>query len=564
MKRLTTSYALPAIALILFGAVLGVQLDAYTSDDDALEQFKKLRDAFVTIDKYYVDSVETKQLTESGVKGMLEGLDPHSSYIPSEQVRDVRDQYQGSFGGIGILFEPADTARVISPVAEGPSEKVGIMAGDRIVEIEDSSAIGLSANEIQDQLKGEIGTEVTLTVYRPLSDERLTFTIERGEIPLRSITSSYMVDDKTGYIGLERFAMSTYDEFIETVDTLKNEGMERLVLDLRGNPGGVMQSAIKIANEMLGEQGMSIVETRGRRPSMNDSYGAQAGGALENEPVIVLVDAQSASASEILSGALQDHDRALLVGRRTFGKGLIQKQFDLTDGSLLQMTVGRYYTPVGRLIQTPYENGDPERYRELKQESMRQALFNVQEYKDSIPDSLTYQTDHGRTVFGGGGILPDYIVQPDTTSLTTFIQRSALDQVFARHWFIRHEKDLRGTWQDREKDFRTSYEVSDDIITAFWDYAEEEDILSLTTDPDSANPSEQVYLRSTAEEARDVVANRVKGHMAGELYGRGADQPILNETDPVFQRAMSLWPSSQELAAYHTSPPASSSTFQDE
>lgn len=558
MKRLTKSYLLPAIVLILFGAVLGVQLESYTSDDDALQQFKKMRDAFVTIDKYYVDSVDSKNLAEEGVKGMLNHLDPHSSFIPAEQVKDVRDQYKGSFGGIGILFEPADTARVISPVAGGPSEKVGIMAGDRIVEIEDSTAIGLSANEIQDRLKGKIGTEVTLTVYRPLSEKRLSFTVERDEIPLRSITSSYMVDDRTGYIGLERFAMSTYNEFMEKVDTLKSQGMERLVLDLRGNPGGVMQSAIKIADEMLGEQGMTIVQTKGRRPSMNEQYGARAGGELAEQPVIVLVDAQSASASEIISGALQDHDRALLVGRRTFGKGLIQKQFDLAGGSLLQMTVGRYYTPSGRLIQTPYENGDPKQYREAKQENMRQALFHVEEYKESMPDSLTYTTNHGRTVFGGGGILPDYIVKPDTTSLTTFVQSSALDQVFARHWFIKHEKRLRSTWNDREQSFRASYEVSEEVISSFWDYAEEEGILSLTTAPDSANPSEQVYLRSTAEAARDVVANRVKGHLAGELYGRGADQPILNETDPVFQKAMSLWPSSQELAAYHSSAPASS------
>ncbi|MFP4227623.1 MAG: S41 family peptidase [Salinivenus sp.] len=559
MKRLTKTYLLPAIALILFGAVLGVQLDSYTSDDDALDQFKKIRDAFVTIDKYYVDSVKTERLTEAGVKGMLEELDPHSSYIPANQVRDVQDQYEGSFGGIGILFEPADTARVISPVADGPSEKEGIMAGDRIVEIEDSSAVGLSANEIQEQLKGETGTEVTLTVYRPVSDERLTFTVERGEIPLRSITSSYMVDDKTGYIGLERFAMSTHDEFMEKADTLKEQGMERLVLDLRGNPGGVMQSAIKIADELLGEQGMTIVETRGRQPAMNDSYDAEEGGALDEEPVIVLVDAQSASASEILSGALQDHDRALLVGQRTFGKGLIQKQFDLADGSLMQMTVGRYYTPTGRLIQTPYESGDREDYRKLKQKSMQQALFNVQEYRDSIPDSLTYETDHGRKVFGGGGVLPDYIVEPDTTSLTNFIQSSALDQVFARKWFIENETELRGDWRDREAEFRSSFEVPDEAVDEFWEYAEEEDVLSLTTDADSADASEQVYLRSTAEDARDVVANRMKGHVAGELYGRGADRPILNETDPAFKRAMSLWSSSQELAAYHSSSSGSSS-----
>ena len=357
MKRLNKYHIVPAIALLLFGVVLGVQFDSYVTSDDALKQFEKMKRAFAIINGRYVEPVEAGNVAEEGVKGMLNSLDPHSSYIPPEQVADTRDRYKGSFGGIGILFEPGDTARVISPVAGGPSEKVGIMAGDRIVEIEDSSAIGLSANGIQDRLKGKIGTEVTLTVYRPLSDKRLTFTIERDEIPLYSINSSYMIDDQTGYIEIGRFAMSTYDEFMKKVDDLKSEGMERLVLDLRNNPGGVMKSAVQIADELLGRP-VTIVETKGRSSEMNRTLRSQKGGELSSQPVIVLVNGQSASASEILSGALQDHDRALLVGRRTFGKALVQKQFELNDGSLLQMTVGRYYTPAGRLIQTPYEKGN--------------------------------------------------------------------------------------------------------------------------------------------------------------------------------------------------------------
>jgi len=552
MKHLNRYYLLSAVALLLVGAVLGVQLESYLSDDDAQEQLEKLRDAYVKINQYYVDSVDASSVAEEGVEGMLSTLDPHSTYIPKDQVNDVQDQYQGSFGGIGIVFEaPGDTARVISPIAGGPSQKEGVMAGDRIVMIEDSTAIGLSDTQIQDLLKGEIGTEVSFTVYRPATEEKLTFTVVRDEIPLRSITSSYMVDAETGYIDIERFAMSTHDEFMTAVDSLKDQGMDRLVLDLRGNPGGVMQSAIKIADEMLGEAGMTVVETRGRRSSMDSKYRARSGGAVAEEPSIILVDGHSASASEILTGALQDHDRALIVGRRTFGKGLVQKQFDLVDGSLLQMTVGRYYTPVGRLIQTPYQDGNVEAYYRNKSTSIRDAVYNVSEYKEGMPDSLTYETDHGRKVFGGGGILPDYVVEPDTSSLEYFIQTTALDQAFVRHWFSTHEQDIRANWQERKSEFRSSFEVSDKMVDAFWEYAEDEDVLTLTGQANEVNPQEQMFSATSAEEAEHFVRTRIKGHLAGQLYGRGADRPILNEADPVFERAMSLWPSSQKLASYH-------------
>jgi carboxyl-terminal processing protease len=361
-----------------------------------------------------------------------------------------------------------------------------------------------------------------------------------------------MVDEQTGYIEIGRFAMSTHEEFLEKVDRLKGQGMERLVIDLRDNPGGVMQSAVKIADELLGA-GMTIVRTKGRSAEMNTRYRGQGGGALENQPVIVLMNRRSASASEILSGALQDHDRALLVGRRTFGKALVQKQFELNDGSLMQMTVGRYYTPVGRLIQTPYEKGNRQAYYEEKSSSFRDAVYNVEKYKDTIPDSLRYETDHGRTVFGGGGILPDYVVAPDTTSLSTFIRGSQVDALFARQWFSTHEKDLRSTWQEREEEFLASYQTPSAAVDSFWAYAQREDLLTLSSNPDEVDPTERIFSRSEAQSVRDMVRTRLKGRLANVMYGTGTGQPVLNQTDPIFQRAMSLWPSSKDLAGYHAS-----------
>ena len=555
MKRLSKYHILPAVLLIAIGAVLGVQLDTYLSDDDLGAQLDKMRQAFLQINQNYVDDLEAEEIAEAGVEGMVNSLDPHSTYIPADRAEDVKDQYQGTFGGIGIVFEvPEDTARVISPLAGGPSEEVGVMAGDRIVGIEDSSAVGLSSNEIQNRLKGEIDTRVQMTVYRPTTSERMTFTITREEIETQSVRSPYMVDEKTGYINITRFTMKTHDEFRKAARTLLDKGMERLVLDLRGNPGGVMRTSWQIANEMLGK-GMTIVETKGRGDRMNQEIDAKAGGMLVDQPIIVLVSRGSASASEILTGALQDHDRAFIVGRRTFGKGLIQKQFDLKDNSVLQMTVGRYYTPVGRLIQSPYERGDRKNYYEQKFSTINQATYHLKEYRDSIPDSLAYETDHGRMVFGGGGILPDYVVQPDTTALTHLV-RSGLDYAFARKWFSSHETELRSTWQQRSDEFQSSFEPSDEMIASFWSYAEENGV-TITEDPDSVNTAERIYAKVTAQDEQDFVATRVKGYLARLLYGRGVARPVLNRADPVFREAMSLWPSSRELAAYHTESSAS-------
>jgi carboxyl-terminal processing protease len=555
MQLFSKRSLLPALFLLIVGGVLGAQLHSSISADDAVEQFKKMRQAFVIISGKYVEPVDSKGLAEGGVEGMLEQLDPHSSYVPPEQAKRTRQSYEGSFGGIGIEFDVLDdTARVVSPLAGGPSKKAGLISGDRIVQIEDSTAVGLSMTDIREKLTGEIGTDVTFTVYRPLSDSRHTFTITRDEIPLYSVQSSYMIDDRTGYIRIGRFAKSTTKEFLQKVDTLKSEGMERLVVDLRQNPGGVMQSAVEIADEMLGTAGQTIVETRGRSDNINQTFRAQEGGRLAHEPITVLVDGNSASASEILAGALQDHDRGLLVGRRTFGKALVQKPYRLNDGSFIQLTVGRYYTPVGRLIQTPYERGDMRNYYEEKFANRRDAVYNVQKYRDSIPDSLTYETDHGRTVFGGGGILPDYVVAPDTTSLSGFLKQSQVDQLFAvsaRQWFSSHDQNLQRTWRNRKDEFLRSYEVPDEAVSVFWNFVQEEEILTLTDDSEAVDPTEQIYPAADTAEVGDLVRLHLKGYVANTLYGQGAGQPVLNEVDPAVQRAMSLWPSSQDLAAYY-------------
>lgn len=556
MKRLNKSYILPAVALIVFGAVLGVQFNTYLSSDDLGSQASKLRRALVIIDKKYVDSLDIASVAEQGVEGMVNSLDPHSTYIPADQARDVKDQYQGSFGGIGIVFEvPNDTARVVSPVAGGPSEEVGVMAGDRIVGIEDSTAVGLSDVEIQDRLKGEVGTKVQMTVYRPLMDKKLTFTITRDKIETQSVRSAYMVDETTGYMEINRFTMKTHEEFTNETKTLLDKGMKKLILDLRNNPGGVMRSSWKIANEMLGE-GMMIVRTKGREAQMNRAISAEEGGLLRDHPIIVLVNGNSASASEILTGALQDHDRAFIVGSRTFGKGLIQRQFDLGDESVLQMTVGRYYTPSGRLIQSPFERGNRKDYYANKASTINEATYHPSKYKDSIPDSLAYQTDHGRTVFGGGGILPDYVVQPDTTALT-YLVRSGLDYAFSRQWFVNHENELRSEWQERPEEFKSSYEVSDEMMSEFWSFAEDEGV-TITKYPEADSTGDLAFTRKTAQEQRDFVSTRIKGYMARHLYGRGMARPILNEADPVFKEAVSLWPASRELAAYHSASSSSS------
>lgn len=558
MKKKHSSKLLifPALFLFGIGTLLGVKLESALSADeqDTIEQLRKLEDAFLIINKRYVEGVDAGKMAEDAILGMLEDLDPHSSYISAEEIAEIQESYQGSFGGIGITFEvPNDTAQVITTIEGGPSEATGLRAGDRIIAINDSSAIGLRDRGIQKRLKGPIGTRVDVTVQRYGVPRPLTFTIERGRIPLYSVDGVHMVDDQTGYIRVTRFAQTTYEEFKEGLNQLKAQGMQRLILDLRNNPGGIMQDAVEMVDELLPGNHV-IVQTKGRTVP-EQVLRANRTGSFESQPVIVLVNGYSASASEIVAGALQDHDRALIVGQRTFGKGLVQNQFPLPDGSILQMTTARYYTPSGRLIQTPYEDGNLENYYEGKFADYEASVFDVSAYKESIPDSLKFTTTHDRVVFGGGGILPDYIIPPDTMMAPAlqYAFSGALDPVF-RHWFTRHESTLRDAWADNQQRFSATYTISDADWREFWSLAQDEHSVTLTNDADAVDVENGVLLTEDVTEHRETIEIYIKALLARQLFGTNAAIPLYNQIQPVFQEALRLWKQAETLAGYYQSP----------
>ena len=380
---------------------------------------RKLTLAQFAIANLYVDETDPDKLVENAIIGMLEELDPHSTYSNAEEVKKMNEPLQGNFDGIGIQFNMAeDTLFVIQPVSGGPSEKVGIRAGDRIIMVNDTLIAGvkMTTDDITRRLKGPKGTKVDVKVVRRGVDEPLSFTIERDKIPVYSLDASYMITPKIGYIKINRFGATTYEEFMDALASLKGQGLQDLILDLQGNGGGYLNAAIDIANEFLGA-GELIVYTEGRRNPRREFF-AKGDGKHQSGRLVVLVDEYSASASEIVAGAVQDWDRGMVVGRRTFGKGLVQRPIDLPDGSMIRLTVARYYTPAGRCIQKPYES--IEKYNaDLIERYNRGELMSA----DSIhfADSLKCLTlKKGRTVYGGGGIMPDYFVPVDTTLFTKY------------------------------------------------------------------------------------------------------------------------------------------------
>lgn len=538
-------YILPAFLLLTIGMAVGVEIDSFVNSS-SVDQWEKLQQAFNIVSRRYVDDVEIDKIVEHAITGMLEELDPHSTYISASEIDELQDEYRGSFGGIGIWFEvPDDTARVVSTITDGPSEKAGLMAGDRIIQINDSSAVGLTDRQLQKRLKGPVGTKVNVTVRRPGIREPIDFEITRARIPLYTIDGAYMMDDRTGYIRVSRFAMTTYDEFLDALEELQAQGMERLMLDLRFNPGGVMDAAIEMVDEML-RGGKTIVYTKSRHSSLETMYESTADGIFEDKPVIVLVNPYSASASEIVAGALQDHDRALIVGQRTFGKGLVQQQFALDDGSVLQLTVSRYYTPAGRLIQTPYDDGDQLSYYENKFQTLEDATYHPGDYLESIPDSLKFKTLHGRTVFGGGGILPDYVVAPDTSSFAALVSANGLDDLFIRDWFEKNEQQLRARWGDNPDRFIEEFRITDTQWQDFLTFLESNDF-NLSPSVTSPDPEALAFPPAEVETHRTTIETRMKFFVARRLHGFERALPIFNEIDPVIQEAQKLWDRAEEL-----------------
>lgn len=487
---------------------------------------RKLQLAEFAITNLYVDPVNEDKLVEEAIVKMLEQLDPHSVYSNAEEVKKMNEPLVGNFEGIGVQFNMAeDTLFVIQPVSGGPSEKVGILAGDRIVMVNDTLIAGvkMSTEEIMRRLRGPKDSKVDLKIARRGVPELLLFTVKRDKIPVYSLDASYMIKDKTGYIKINRFGATTFEEFKKALADLKKQGMKDLILDLQGNGGGYLNAAIDIANEFLGKQEL-IVYTEGRRNPRSE-FVAKGDGGFQNGRLIVLVDEFSASASEIVTGAVQDWDRGVVVGRRTFGKGLVQRPIDLPDGSMIRLTVARYYTPAGRCIQKPYES--IEKYNEdLIDRYNRGEMMSA----DSIhfPDSLKFKTHKlGRMVYGGGGIMPDYFVPVDTTLFTKYHRDLSNKGVLLKAHFKlidTHRKE----WLDKYKkfdDFNKNFEVTPAML---------EQLVAMGKEM-GVEYNEEEY-----QKALPLMKLQMKALIARDLWDIGEYYHVINDANESIKKALEL------------------------
>lgn len=516
MKRSTI-----LVACIIAG-VIGNIATAQISD-----AMRKLNTALFAVTQLYVDTVDDNKLVEDAIKGMLEQLDPHSSYSTAEETRELNEPLEGNFSGIGIQFNMnKDTLYVIQVIAGGPAERVGMRAGDRIITVNDTTIAGVKMKntDIMKRLRGPEGTKVDVGVLRKGSKEPIAFRITRAQIPIYSIDASYMVDGKTGYIRVSRFAATTHDEFVEALDKLREEGMTQLILDLQGNGGGYLLSAVDMANEFLND-GQLIVYTEGDKAPRSEAI-AEGTGTFNQGKVVILVDESSASSSEILTGALQDWDRAVVIGRRTFGKGLVQRPIPFSDGSMIRLTVARYHTPAGRCIQKPYDKGNEAYARDIYTRYINGELMHA----DSIhfADSLQYSTlvNH-RTIYGGGGIMPDVFVPLDTTRITDYhrdiVAKGTLNQ-YAINYIDHNRKRLANQYKE-VYDFVENFKVDDKMMQE----------LKKLGDADSVKYNEEQAARS-----KELIARQLKALIARDLFDTGAYFMVMSPSDPTFIKACEI------------------------
>lgn len=492
---------------------------------------QKLRMAEMIVADYYVDTVNEEKVTEAAIRGMLEELDPHSQYSNSEETRELNEPLEGNFSGIGITFNMnKDTLYVIQTVSGGPSERVGILAGDRIIAVNDTAIAGVKMKNsaIMKRLRGPKGTDVNVKVLRRQAGttDTIDFKITRADIPIYSIDAAYMADPKTGYIRINKFAAETHNEFVKAVKDLEKQGMEQLVLDLCDNGGGYLNAAVEILGEIL-EPGQLTVYTEGRN-SPKYSYKAHPSGKrplLEGKRVVVMANQYSASASEITSGAIQDWDRGVVVGRRTFGKGLVQRPFPFPDGSMIRLTVAHYYTPTGRDIQKPYKGGDDKEYRKDILDRLNHGELM---HADSIKyiDSLKVTTLRtGRTIYGGGGISPDVFVPLDTTHFTKYYRdvtaKGAINQ-FAIKYVDDHRAELRKQYKT-DSDFVRGFQVTPAMLGELYDIAAKEGV---ELNKEQAATSEPMFKMV------------IKGLIGRDLYDQATYFKVYNEYDPIYREAM--------------------------
>lgn len=487
---------------------------------------RKLATAMAIIENTYVDTINTEKYSDEVISAMLSKLDPHSSFIPADELKEMNEPLEGNFDGIGVSFNMVtDTLYIIETISGGPSEKVGILPGDRIIMVDDTLIAGVKMpnRDIMKRLRGKKGTTVNVKVLRKGSPDLIDFKITRDKIPIYSLDASYMIDDKTGYISLSRFAATTTSEFREAVKKLQSEGMQNLIIDLQNNGGGYLSTATELSNDLLGKDKL-IVYTEGvNQPRISDI--SKNIGLFENGKLVILVNESSASASEIVSGAVQDWDRGLIVGRRTFGKGLVQRPFNLPGGSAMRLTVARYYTPTGRSIQKPYTIGDKDSY-----ENDLITRYNHGEMMtaDSIhfPDSLKYRTlVNKRVVYGGGGIMPDYFVPMDTMSI---LHRQLIAKGIVLRTYLNeadnHRKDILKKYPTIEA-YKENFEINDEVFENLLQKAKEEKV----------EIKEEEF-----NESKKLIALQLKAYIAQDLYDRSAFSRIINDENAIFQEGLRI------------------------
>lgn len=493
---------------------------------------------------------------EDAIKAMFNKLDPHSIFIEAEQSERIQEEFTGKFQGVGIQFEVLnDTITVISAVSGGPSDQLGIRSGDRIVTIDDSSSVGFTEQDVVKHLRGPKGTTVKVGIQRPLNSNLINFEIVRDDIPLHTVDASYMLDETTGYVRVSRFAATTHQEFVRAMRKLDDLGMERLMLDMRGNPGGYLEQAVRITNEFF-PRGTNLVATQSRHSRFTSEYRANRNGRYMDLPIIMLVDEGSASGSEIVSGALQDHDRALIVGRRTFGKGLVQQQYQLADNSNIRVTISRYNTPSGRLIQKPFNKGREEYAYEIRQRDSG----DIETFINNIPDSLTYRTTAGRAVYGGGGVVPDHVIQVDTTTnyVYTLMRSRNLASLFVRDYLDNNSDKFRSEWEHRFNEYQSdfSWEETDRerfqnlMVSKGLVFSDTLSVPKIENDSLFINPERYLTDVKSSE-------SYIKAELARQVWGNEYFYPIINaELDDAVRVAQSLWPDVKALHSYARQTPS--------
>jgi len=499
---------------------------AEAQSPEVRRNIQKLVALYQYIDYAYVDSVDVEELVDNAIIETLKELDPHSAFIPKKEVERMEEPLRGSFEGIGITFQIFnDTILVIGPIPGGPSERLGIMAGDKIVKINDTIAYGekIDNQYVFDRLRGKKGTEVHVSIYRKGREELIDYTIVRDKIPINSINAYFMMTQDIGYIKLDRFSNTSLQEFKTAIAELKEQGMQKLVFDLRGNTGGYLKAAIELSDQFL-DFGKLIVYTEGLRVP-EQKYHSTPGGSFIKGKLVILIDEGSASASEITSGAVQDWDRGLIIGRRSFGKALVQRPFILPDSSLIRLTTARYHTPTGRSIQKPYDNGKEAYYMDVYNRMMNGELI----HPDSIqfPDSLKYYTPANRVVYGGGGIMPDIFIPLDTTWISDYytdLRRKGVLNQFTVQYVNDHREEILAEYPDVQ-DYINGFTIDEDFMNGFIKFAENMDV-----------PFDEEGYATSGEFLR----TQIKAWMARNLWDISASYEVFAETDEGLIKAIKV------------------------